>query len=514
MIYVVELQYLDTADSTLKTAYYATEGFASKPSATPANVYFAPRVIDPALIRRDLFDVGTTGGASRIGYGELVLDNTDGALDVFNTWAVDGRTLRIRVIANADAAYPSASVMLFTGTMEQAEVSASTVRVRIRDRQLITTSAFQPNKYAGTNALPNGLEGLDSDLKGKPKPKLLGGVFGIEPVPVNTSKLIFQVNDGAIRDVMALYDSGALLSRNVPDFDYADEATMLATAPAAGTYRVWKAGGMLRLGSSPVGQLTADVLQGITPASRTAASMWQIVLTAAGISPSDISAADFAALNLATRATLGFYYRDETTLQAVLDDIARSIGAWWASDVNGVMRMQRLTAPSGTPVLVCNGANIVEGSLQRVPLSEGGLPSYRTVVRGVRNYTVQTNGLVGIVGAARRARLAQPWQDGISTDSAVQTTYLLANELTVETGLQCLAAVQAEAARLLALYSVKRDRFELQLRADMTTLALIDLGVVVTLQWTRFGLNAGKLFRVIGYQLDPTTQTISLTVWG
>lgn len=514
MIYVVELEYYDTNAFAVSTAYYATEGFVSRPADTPAHTYFAPRVINPALIRRDIFDVGTTGGASRIGYGELVLDNTDGALDVFNTWAVDGRSLKIRVLADADAAYPAAAVMLFTGTMEQAEVTETTVKVRIRDRQLITTSAFQPNKYAGTNALPNGTDGLVSDLKGKPKPRVLGAVFNIEPVPVNTSRLIYQVNDGAIRDVMALYDSGALLSRSFPDFDYATEAAMFAAAPTAGTYRVWKDGGMLRLGSSPVGQLTADVLQGATPASRTAAAMWQTVLTAAGISTSDISAADYAALNLATRATLGFYYRDETTLQGVLDDIARSVGAWWASDVRGMMRMQRLLEPDGTPVLVCNDANILEGSLQRVPLTDGGLPAYRTIVRGVRNYTVQTTGLVGIVGAARRARLAQPWQDAVADRSWVRDAYLLASELTVETGLQCLTAVDEEAQRLASLYGVKRDRFELQLRADMSTLALIDLGVVVELQWARFGLDNGKLFRVIGYQLDPTTATISLTVWG
>lgn len=514
MIYAVELQYYDTGDSTLKTAYYATEGFTTGPAATPAHQHFAPRILNPALIRRDIFDVGTTGGASRIGYGELVLDNTGGVLDVFNTWAVDGRSLVVRVLPSGTAAYPSAAVTLFTGTMEQAEVGEKTVRVRIRDRQLVATSAFQPTKFAGTNVLPDGLEGLDSDLKGKPKPRVMGGVFNIEPVFVNTSKLIGQVNDGAIRDIMAMYDSGALLSRDTPDYDYASEAEMLATAPTAGTYRVWKAGGMFRLGSAPVGQLTCDVIEGSSPAARTAAAMWNAVLVAAGIPSGDISAADYAALNLANRSTLGFYYRDETTVQAVLDDIARSVGAWWATDVNGVMRMQRLEAPSGSPVLVCDGSNIIEGTLQRVPLSDGGLPAYRVTVRGVRNYTVQTTGLVGAVGTSRRARLAQPWQDGIDTDAAVQTAYLLASDLTVETGLQCLGNVQTEAERLLALYSVKRDRFELSIRATMDTLAAIDLGVVVELQWTRFGLDAGKLFRVIGYQLDPSTSTLSLTVWG
>ena len=102
----------------------------------------------------------------------------------------------------------------------------------------------------------------------------------------------------------------------------------------------------------------------------------------------------------------------------------------------------------------------------------------------------------------------------IRSNAAVQAAYLLAGDLTVETGMQCLAAVQQEAERLGTLYEVKRDRFELQIVASMTTLAAIDLGAVVQLQWKRFGLSAGKLFRVIGYQLDPASKTISLTVWG
>ena len=69
MIYVAAIQYFDTADDTVKVKYVATEGFATKPTDTPANTIVEGRVVNPALIRRDIFDVGTTGGASRVDYG-------------------------------------------------------------------------------------------------------------------------------------------------------------------------------------------------------------------------------------------------------------------------------------------------------------------------------------------------------------------------------------------------------------------------------------------------------------
>lgn len=514
MIYAASIQYYDPADSTVKTFYAATHGFSTSPSSTPANTAFVARIENPALIRRDIFDVGTTGGASRVGYGELVLRNDDGGLDWLNDVALDGRALTIRYCASA-LAYPGSWSTLFVGTMEQAEIALDTVKIRVRDRQVFATAAFQSNRYGGTNTLPAGVDGLETDLKGKAIPVVLGAVYNVTPYCVNTSKLIYQLHDGAnwgaLRDVTAVYDAGALLT---PGDDYASQAAMEATAPSAGEYRKWKAGGMIRLGSSPYGEVTCDAIQGTTPSDRTAGALFRVVALAAGISSGNISSADITALDALNHATLGLYVKDDTTNAAVLDDIARTVGAWWASDAAGVLRIKRLNAPSGSAALALSGDQIEDGTLQRIPLNDGGLPVWRVTVRGVPNYTVQTSGLVGSVASARRARLAQPYQDASDSDTAVQTAYLLAPELSVETKFACLGQCALEATRLLTLYSAKRDRFELVVNADSAALAALDLGAVISITYPRFGLDAGKLFRVLGFQLDPTQSSAALTVWG
>lgn len=486
-------------------------GFTTTGADTPATTLFAPRVRQPALLRRDIFDAGTTGGASRVGFGELVLANEDGALDAFRTYALDGRTLVVRT-GTPGTPYPAAWPVLFVGTMEQAETTMEAVVLRLRDRQAFAAQPLQRTRFAGDNVLPDGVEGIATDLKDKPKPVLFGWCRNITPVLVNTSRLIYQVHDGEIRDVQAVYDSGALLA---PGPDYADLTEMQATPPAPGTYRKCKPLGCFRLGSAPFGQVTCDAITGVTPYDRTASAIFAQVLTDyAGVPLERIMLSDLATLAADQPAQLGFYYTEPIEVQAVLDDLAASVGAWWGSDALGRLRLVRLEPPAAPSTFTLAPDRIER--LVRVPMSDpdAGLPVREVTVRAVRNHTVQTTGLVGVVGAARRARLAQPYQDATAADPAVLVAHPLAPERTVETGLACLGDAEAEAARLLSIYGTQRDRWEVTARLSPAELAAIDLGTVVTLQVPRYGLGGGVLHRIIGYQLDPERGLAQLTLWG
>jgi hypothetical protein len=510
--YVAEITVYDPSLPGERTLIFTSGlGFTTRGTDTPANTLIEGRVRQPALLRRDIFDIGTTGGASRVGFGELVLANEDGALDAFRTYGLDGRELVVRV-GDPTAAYPAGWSVLFRGTMEQADTSLSDVTIRLRDRQAFAEQPLQRTRFGGTNQLPDGTDGTEGDLKDKPKPILLGWVYNIKPPCVNTSRLIYQVHDGAIRDVMAVYDSGALLARDV---DYTDSVELFAQEPAPGTYRVLKAGGLFRVGSSPIGQLTCDAVQGEWPVDRTASAMFRRVLEDyAGVDPADIASADLTALDAQAPYQLGFWYEQPVQVQDVLDQIAASVGAWWASDTDGTLRIVRLDAPSGTPALSILPDQVLQ--FRRIPTSDAdrSLPVHRVTVQCRRNYTVQTSGLVGSVRPARRARLANAWQDATATDPAVLTVHPLSPERTVQTGMACFADGVTEAARLLALYGTARDRYELTIATDTATLGAIDLGAVVEFTFPRYDLASGRLFRVIGYELNPVAATASVTLWG
>jgi hypothetical protein len=66
----------------------------------------------------------------------------------------------------------------------------------------------------------------------------------------------------------------------------------------------------------------------------------------------------------------------------------------------------------------------------------------------------------------------------------------------------------------LTLYKTRRDMYEVTVRVDASTAALLDLGKVVTLQLPRFGLNSGKLFLITGITTNMRGYRFDLTLWG
>jgi CYTH domain-containing protein len=517
-------------------------GFVTQPTDTPANTYYAPRILQPCSVVRNSFSAGSTMGRSTVGYGDLVLLNGDGELDYMLELGLDGRNITLLRSSALQPRY-SAFRPVLVATMQHAEFSGNTITIQLRDNQYAFDTPLQANKYAGDNILPDGVEGGE-DLKGKPKPVCLGVVRNISPPCVNTSQLIYQVNDGAITSVDTVYDRGVplVLNGTTPDF-----GEFLSTLISPGEYLVWTDGGMFRLASSPVGQVTADVTQGATAADRTAAQLFYAlfqraivpnpwigaafsVTTGAGDSlvtntgafletSRGIETGDLFTLDAFNSAELGFWTDNETTVAAVADLIADTVGAWWGTDRRGVFRIRQFgpADPSLTPVVTL-GANDLLVPLQRFSTSDpgGGIPVYRQTVRYGRLYTVQANDLAGAVGDARRAELAQEWRDAIAEDTTIQAAHLLSPE-SVRTSLFAYEAdAVAEAVRRLAMYGVRRDRFELVIALTDES-DVLDFGSIVGINHARYSLNVQSTaisFVVLGLELDAKGERVTLTVWG
>jgi hypothetical protein len=195
--------------------YVATRGFTTKPTDTPADQHFKPVLAKAASIRRDCWDMLTVGGRSRVGFGEGTLRNVApdkeaaGILDYLIDHAFDGRSYE-QWYGLDDAAFPSGFTQITRATMKNLRLSRTAATPVLRDRQAEADLDLQPNKYAGSNVLPDGLEG-GAELKDKPKPWCFGQVFNVPAVCVNTSKLIYQVHDGAVSSISDVRDGGVSL---------------------------------------------------------------------------------------------------------------------------------------------------------------------------------------------------------------------------------------------------------------------------------------------------------------
>jgi hypothetical protein len=393
--------------------------------------------------------------------------------------------------------------------MEQVEFTFSKVTILARDKLAIVDMPLQTTLYAGNNALPDGVEGV-ADIAKSPKPLLYGQVFNIAPIMVNSSKVTYQINDGAIQSVGNVYDKGIALTAGA---DYANVTALHAASPASGTFITCLTLGYIRLGAVPTGLLTCDATQGAASSNRTVAQVLKAMALKAGIASGDINASDVTALDTINNSVIGIWIDGADSAMVAMDKVAQSIGAYFGFDALGSLRMGLFTTPTGSATLEIDINNILSIEHSRTNDTDKGIPAWRVNLTYQKNYSVQDFDLAGAVTAARRSVLSLPALTKSAEDSAIKTQYALAPTIEKESLLVDATAAQTEATRLLNLYKTSRDLYTVTIALDLTT-TLPDLNNIVTVTMNRFGLNSGKLFKIIGIESDYSKNRATLTLWG
>jgi len=486
--YLVEITAWDTVAEEEVVLYFSDQGFTTEPDDTPANQHFEARVNQALNFQRSVFAGGKIGGQSSIDFGEIRLNNTDGGLDYLQDYVIDGRKLVVR-LGGRNFGYTDYGVV-YNGTAQSMEVGNDEVVVSLRDYSTKFDTTLQASLYGGTG----GADGGD-DLAGKPKPVCLGECYNVTPVLVDAANLLYQVHDGQIEAVDAVYDNGSALTLT-------SEYTVDASA------------GTITLLVNPTGQVTADVRgskQGGTYVESAADIMRRLVTVHGPLTdPTDLDTASFTALNSANASTLGIYVGSEqATLRDVLDQVANSIGAFYGFDRVGLFSVGVVTAPSGTAVAEFTNDDIL--SIDPQPTIQ---PTWRVRLGYKLNFTVQNDGqLAGVVSAdpTLYSFLTTQYRYATADDTGVQDVYPLAQDLQIDTLMVDAVEAQAEADRQQALLGVRRRIYTVQVKTQPFVLNLTD---VVTLRTDRMGLQAGRDFRVLGLNEVADTSSVELTVWG
>lgn len=510
-----------TGTTTLR---YGTAGYMTRPTDTPANTYYDGRISQPAMLRQEL--PRDFVGQAVTAYGEMVLSNADGLLGDLFYLGLDGQQLRL-LQGDADSAY-SSFTEVFKATMEQAIFDRNTVRIRLKDPTQLFNRPLLGTFYAGNNSLPAGLEGNADDLKGRPKPRLYGVVLNLPPPCVNTTRLIYQAHEGSypvgVFDVTAVYDRGASMTRGA---DYTNQADMETNAPAAGQYRAWTAGGMFRIGTTPVGLITCD-------ASNGQYYTWDEILKAVaadvGFSGGtalvpEINSPDWPPDNWGVPPTagvdaqLGVWVQDTRTAREVMDVIAESAGVWygWAgSNASGVMRMRAAVFPYpfsllDTSAVITIGADAILQARPMVGQQDGaGIPAWRVDMGWQPILEMQTFDVDAGVNTARRSFLANERRRLSSSDSAIKNKHAAAITVVRNTQIQNEAGAVDEAARVLELLRYRKLWLELVVRGDGFTVG--GIGTTSTSAVAAFAL--GKYVKVTWPGLRVTQQSGTVTDYG
>jgi hypothetical protein len=493
MIWLLSIEALDANGDPL------TLRFASGAYRDPEGYGWQTGIQQAGLYRAGLFAGDLIRNASRSGYGETTLINADGRYNYLADVAMDGR------LAVLSLASENGVEEVLRGTVARVGFERRIVSITLRDPAEVLQQPHPSTRYAGTNVAPNGLEGTDDDIGGTIKPRLYGEAREAAPVLVNGQKLIYQISDMPCT-VTAVYDSGVALEF---DGDYSTLADLESAGPAVGSWENWqpprgkwrRINGYVRLGATPVGQITVDA-----DASKTQAG--DVMAAIAADAGQTLQSADMATLN--ALGSLRMLITDETTTADLLDRIAVSVGGYWRIDATGTIRAGVVEAPA-QPIVTLRDHQILQISRDATGAGSNGLPVGEVVVEADPIETTQTD-LAGVVTEERRARLEKAVREAVATSTETRARHPLAAEMRIASRLATRSQGQAVADRVLALLSPRRDSVTIEAR--VTSTAGIRVGTTLRVQTPRLGYAQGRDFLVVGREIDASNNRLTLTLWG
>jgi len=456
------------------TRTFSNRVFISGPIDSPAHAAYDDIVMGAPRFAAQLSELFT--GQSLPTWGDIEVTNEGGVRDSWLGDAWDGRAVRLYL---GDPAWPKSDFRrVLDGTIGDIVAPArNRLALQLRDKTWVLNVPIQTALIGGATA-----------NKDQPKPLCFGQCFNVEPLLIVAATHQYQVHDGAIEAISEVRDNGV---------------SVAYTADAAS--------GTFTLNAAPTGRITADV-KGAKPGgvylTRCAEIINYIVTTRTTLTGDDVDGANFSAFDTACPQTLGLYLRDRENLIAALDELVSAVGGFWTFSRDGLLRVGRLDAPAGTPVLELVADDIRERQIACVARA---LPVQTLRLGYQRNFSPQSDGLAGAVTETNRALYSAEHQVATATNAGITTTHKLARNPDLLPSLLALAAeAVTEVARRTALYNTVRAIYEVGV---WTAPLRVNLGEVVRITHPRFGFSAGALAVVVGLDEEPAQGRVTLRVW-
>lgn len=470
---------------------------------------------------------------------EVVLDGADGALDyLFTDRVLVGRPFRLKLAATKRrsdgmevAPDLSQFQVAFEGRIKDAEITPEgDVFLRLSDGFERLDRPVQASLYTGTG----GREGTP-DLEGKPIPLAYGEIEGAEPTCVDPNIGMFQVHHGEFRGLQ-VKDRGvplvfanrdtktyeALASLTVEgevDADTADiPSGFYATCRAEGYFRVAAYGGPLTCDIQGDGLYDGPVKfrNGVTfrngvgfrtPGARThrkraGGLFYRILTTRAGFKPEELDLDRLLQFDLSFPFNQGRYIssNERPTVREVCTEIVDSVGAVVLRNRFGQILLRELSAP-GAASFVQIRDNTLTKRVERVALPWGSPWSDIQLTYG-RNERPLLDGEVSVdLDDATKDALKRSVRNVEVSDAKLRPLIPDKEPLVIPTRLRFAKDALAVASRLLGYYGARWSMYRvtadnIAFRTDLTS--TVDVAV------SRFGLDKGQMFAVIGSDEQPS----------
>ena len=304
---------------------------------------------------------GIIGGAQSANFGKITIKHpVDGRgryrfLDFNERYAFGMREIEIQ------ERFRGKITTIFQGLMTYAQADREKCDIHIGDYAYLLEKPFHKETYSASDLAPypNAAE-----KEGAPKPELLGEVNLIEPVQLSVT--VRHISIGPIQAVDGVFDNGVAITFQQDLTGAAFDGFL----PDPGHYVTDLSRGLIKLGSSPFGQITVcakgrrfDDGAGGLWYPQTHGGVLKAKLTECEV-PIDTVALD--ALATGDPHPMGAYVTSETEIQSFVDIVARSCGATTGNRLDGRFFAELFPGVSGSITVVIPSESVIQSKAPNV----------------------------------------------------------------------------------------------------------------------------------------------------
>lgn len=454
--------------------------YLSNEPLTVSGIRYEPRIITPLNTVETMFSPGETGGFVRPLGGSISLMNSDGALDYLLNYSWDKRPITIRLLRQISYSDTVADHnIVFQGLTQSISASTTAIDIVVGDVLIELDEDFPPNTYSGAGGV-NG----SANLEGTRKPITLGKVYNIPPVLVDEANNIYQVNDGAVTSVDAVYQGGEALT-------------------LTNDYTVDASNGRFTLVSSPTGVITADVTNNIaltnTEGSATKTNgggviVYHLATNFGGlVEDTDIIRNPFVTATFRgddpNAYEHGIYFSEKTTILDAMNLVLGSIGGMF---FGYPIYLKVPSFPTANPSSIIADPITDNEILDIEVLPTEVFAGVGVNVKYKRNYRPLSESELG-ASPSDRDFMVKEWRSeiryAVTNNTDYGGAYTTPREIEVNSTITNSANAASEANRVAEFYN--RDAKIYRVRMKLNPLYL-EIGGDVELRCSRFGLIDGS----------------------
>lgn len=462
--------------------YLSTHPFVAAPTDDIPNQIYNAWIKEIPSFEQSMSDVFM--GRTTANVGEVVVDASSGETD---DWILQrdwiGRSITLRV---GDASWPRADFrLIWSGVIADLKMRGTNeLAFVVRDMQHLLNQPLQAAKFES------------GPMLGQPVPTLFGTVFNVPCVLISESisSGTYQFNDGPVASVPQIRAGGVAYGSATVDL-------------FAGTFTT---AALIRF------PMTADVVGatvGSSALDNASDLIKHLVVDRGYLTIDQIDVDSFAVLKAQCPQKIGYAFPPaDAMIYEAVDEICNTVGAYTAMTRGGKLYVKRFDL-SGASVMDIGVNDIVERgfALDRV------LPPVGQIRIGAKKnnspaHNLNPDSFAGLTPTAVQKNKMLHWATGVE-DNEDQATLMKTRKLptannqggggggiveeqdgTIPSLFVNAADAQAEAARRMALWGVRRYVFKVTCWVAPLTLKL---GDVVTITHPRWGFAAGKNATII-----------------